>query len=95
VALSSSKFATQFAITNWPTVTDIDPGWLLNVVTAKLQIPDETALVPRLQVTQTIIRMIREAKLAVSPMMMMRRVRATSGLSVIELLALARKKGGA
>lgn len=81
---------------DWQVPVEVDAGQLLDRLLVRLQLPGDAALAQRLQVTPPIIKMIREEKLAVSPLVMLRWVHATTGLAVEELRDLAqRRKGGA
>ncbi|HJV53854.1 MAG TPA: hypothetical protein VJ652_20475 [Noviherbaspirillum sp.] len=73
-----------------PSPLNLDPGRMLDLLIARLQLPGDAMLAQRLEVTPTIIRMIREEKLAVSPSMMLRWAHATTGLPLEELRELAK-----
>ncbi len=70
----------------------IDPGRMLDILIARLRLSGDAALAQLLEVTPTIIRMIREEKLAVSPSMLLRWAHAATGLSMEELRELAKNR---
>lgn len=73
----------------WQEPMDVDAGRLLDRLLIRLQLADDAALAQRLQVTPPIIKMIREEKLAVSPLVMLRWAHVTTGIAFDELRALA------
>lgn len=73
----------------WQEPVDVDAGRLLDRLLVRLQLADDVALAQRLQVTPPIIKMIREEKLAVSPLVMLRWAHTTTGIALDELRELA------
>ena len=75
----------------WQEPVDVDAGRLLDRLLVRLQLADDAALAKRLQVTPAIIKMIREEKLAVSALVMLRWAHTTTGIALDELRVLAQR----
>ena len=78
----------------WQLPVEVDSGRMLDQLLVRLQLPDDATLAQRLQVTPPIIKMIREEKLAVSPLVMLRWVHTTTGIALAELRELAHGRQG-
>lgn len=76
----------------WATPENFDSRRLLDNLIARMELRNDAALAHRLQVTEPIITLIRNGKLAVSPSLMLRWVQATTGIEMEELRVLVQSR---
>lgn len=70
---------------------EYDPNRLLDALLTKMQLDNDAALAYKLQVIHPIVRMIREEKLAMNPLMLLLWIQEATGITLEELRDLMKK----